>query len=39
MPPPRVCTGSKRPFVIYDYETFVNLFGYYQRNEYLPDND
>ena len=25
--------------VTYDHDTFVNLFGYYQRNEYLPDND
>ncbi|MGH9039358.1 MAG: hypothetical protein ACRDZ3_03920 [Acidimicrobiia bacterium] len=25
--------------VTYDLDDFVDLFGYYQRNEYLPDND
>ena len=25
--------------VTYDYPTFVGLLGYYERNEYLPDND
>ena len=25
--------------VTYDYDSFVDLFSYYERNEYLPDND
>lgn len=25
--------------VTYDYPTFLGLLGYYERNEYLPDND
>jgi hypothetical protein len=25
--------------VTYDYPTFIDLFEYYGKNEYLPDND
>jgi hypothetical protein len=25
--------------VTYNYDDFVGLFAYYQRNEYMPDND
>lgn len=25
--------------VTYDYPTFVDLLSYYEKNEYLPDND
>ena len=25
--------------VTYDYPTFIDLFDYYEKNEYLPDND
>lgn len=25
--------------VTYDYSTFIDLLEYYEKNEYLPDND
>jgi hypothetical protein len=25
--------------VTYDYPTFIDLLEYYEKNEYLPDND
>ena len=25
--------------VTYDYPTLINLFEYYEKNEYQPDND